>query len=305
MSAFDQPTQVGAIPLISIVIPVYNGAVYIEKTIRSVLAQTIQEIEVLVINDASKDNSEEVIRQLQTEDSRVRLITKPNSGVADSRNKGIELAKGKYVALLDQDDVWEPANLEEKINAISKSGQNWAFSNISYIDADGKLLEKEDQLVRDDFYRNLLKWENVIPAPSGNIVVLREFLGADIRYDVRIPYPSDRDFCVQLARKGEPVFVDKKLWRYRIHGESMSVVNKRIVIEMEKMYDKYRKEDYFPDTKTKRVALSRVYLMMAGICIRFTKERYKGFLYMLRSFRHSPKFFLKTMFGKFRRPATI
>lgn len=268
------------------------------------LDQTVRDIEVLVINDESKDDSAIVISRMQEEDGRVKLINKANSGVADSRNKGIELARGQYVALLDQDDVWEPFNLEEKINAISNGNRQWAFSNISYIDGEGKLLDKEDQLVRDDFYRNLLKWENVIPAPSGNIVVLREYLGTAIRYDTRIPYPSDRDFCVQLARKGEPVYIDKKLWRYRIHGESMSVVNKRIVIEMEKMYDKYRKEDYFPDAKTKRTALSRVYLMMAGICIRFTKERYKGFLYMLRSFRHSPGFFLRSMFGKLGRPST-
>ncbi len=285
-------------PLVSVIIPVYNGSKYIEETIRSVLNQTVSNIEVLVINDESKDDSAVVIGRIQDEDGRVKLINKTNSGVADSRNKGIELARGKYVALLDQDDVWESINLEEKINAINEGDRHWAFSNISYIDAEGKLLEKEDQLVRDDFYRNLLKWENVIPAPSGNILVLREFLENNIRYDTRIPYPSDRDFCVQLARKGEPAFVSKKLWRYRIHGESMSMVNKRIVIEMEKMYDKYRKENYFPDKKTKSVALSRVYLMMAGISIRFTKERGKGVRFLFKSFLAHPVYFVRAMFGK-------
>lgn len=282
-------------PLVSIVIPVYNGAKYIEETIRSVLAQTISNIEVLVINDASKDESAAIIEKIQIEDSRVKLINKQNSGVAATRNKGLEIAKGKYIAFLDQDDVWEPGNLEEKIKVMLAEKRSWAFSNISYIDATGKLIDKEEKIVFGDFYRNLLKWENVIPAPSGNIVAVRDFLHTDIRYDVNIPYPSDRDFCVQLARKGEPSFVNKKLWRYRIHGESMSAVNKRITIEMAMMYEKYKRDNYFPDKTTKKTALSRVYLMIAGICLKFTKERMKGIGFMAKSFFASPAYFTKNM----------
>ena len=285
-------------PLVSIVIPLYNGAKYIEETVRSVLAQTIKEIEVLVMNDSSKDNSAAIVEKLQLEDKRVKLVNKSNSGVADTRNQGIELAKGKYVALLDQDDVWETTNLEEKISRIESEKRHWAFSDIKYIDAGGQLINKEEKIITGDFYRNLLKWENVIPAPSGNLVIEREFLGKEIRYDTTIPYPSDRDIVVQLARKGEPVFVNQKLWRYRIHGESMSAVNKRITIEMAIMYEKYKKEGFFPDRKNRREALSRVYFMIAGICLRFTKERMKGIKFLFKSFFASPGYFTRNVFKR-------
>lgn len=285
-------------PLVSIVIPVYNGAKYIEETIRSVLAQTVKEIEVLVMNDASKDNSASIVEKLELEDKRVKLVNKSNSGVANTRNEGIELARGKYIALLDQDDVWEPTNLEEKISCIQSEKRHWAFSDIKYIDAGGQLIDKEEKIISGDFYRNLLKWENVIPAPSGNLVIERAFLGKDIRYDVNIPYPSDRDMVVQLARKEEPVFVNKKLWRYRIHGESMSAVNKRITIEMAIMYEKYKREGFFPDRKNRRESLSRVYFMIAGISLRFTKEWMKGIKFLFKSFFASPGYFARNVFKR-------
>lgn len=287
-------------PLVSVVIPVYNGVKFLEETVRSVLRQSVHNLEILVVNDESKDQSAAIVGILAKEDSRVRLINKKNSGVADTRNAGIDLAKGKYVALLDQDDVWCETNLEEKIRAIEGGSSHWAFSDIYYIDANGNDLNKKEEFIKTDFYRNLLKWENVIPAPSGNVVVEREFLGQDIRYDITIPYPSDRDFCVQLARKGEPVFVDKKLWKYRVHGESMSAVNKRISVEMGMMYRKYIKNNFFPDKKTRKEALARVYLMIAGICIRFTKERWRGLKFMLKSFFISPSYFFHNMLKKVR-----
>lgn len=285
-------------PLVSVIIPVYNGAKYLEETVRSVLSQTVTDMEVLVVNDESKDQSAAIVTKLAAEDNRVRLINKKNSGVADTRNTGISQARGKYIALLDQDDVWCETNLEEKIRAIENGTAKWAFSDIFYIDADGKELTKKEEFITTDFYKNLLKWENVIPAPSGNIVAQRGFLGQDIRYDRMIPYPSDRDFCVQLARKGDPVFVNKKLWKYRVHGESMSAVNKRISLEMGMMYKKYIRNGFFPDRRTKKEALARVYLMIAGICIRFTKERWRGLKYMFKSFLVSPSYFLHNMLKK-------
>jgi glycosyltransferase involved in cell wall biosynthesis len=286
------------LPIVSVVIPVYNGEKYIEETIQSVLNQSLKDIEIWVINDASTDKSAQIVDKLEKMDNRIHLINKENSGVSDTRNRGIELSKGSFIAFLDQDDVWEETNLEEKVNAMLQEDKHWAFSDVSFIDENGKRINKEEKLITKDFYKNLLKWENVVPAPSGNVIASREFMGSEIRYDVKIPCPADRDICIQLARKGDPVFVNKKLWRYRIHNESMTAVNKKVATEMAIMYDKYKKENYFPDKQTKRIALSTVYLIIAGICIRFTKERLKGILFMIKSFKESPSNFIYKMYLK-------
>ncbi|HUR66494.1 MAG TPA: glycosyltransferase [Chitinophagaceae bacterium] len=288
-------------PIVSVVIPVYNGEKYLEATLRSVMNQSLKDIEIYVVNDASKDSSAAIVEQLQKIDSRIHLINKKNSGVADSRNKGLEASKGTFVAFLDQDDIWGETNLEEKVNAILESDKKWAFSDISFIDEKGDPLFREEKLVTDDFYNNILKWKNVIPAPSGNIVVLREFMGSDIRYDVKIPCPADRDICVQLARKAPPVFINRKLWQYRIHNESMSVVDKRVAREMAIMYDKYKREGYFPDKQTRKIALSTVYFMIAGMCFKFTGEPRKGFSFLVKSFIAYPALFFRNVLLRIRK----
>jgi glycosyltransferase involved in cell wall biosynthesis len=287
-------------PVVSVVIPVYNGEKYIEETIRSVLNQSLKNIEILVVNDASKDRSAEIVEQLQKTDSRLQLINKKNSGVSDTRNRGIELSTGTYIAFLDQDDVWNETNLEEKVNAMLREDKKWVFSDVSYIDGNGKHINKEEKLITGNFYINLLKWENVIPAPSGNVVASRELIGSDIRYDVKIPCPADRDICVQLARKADPAFVNKKLWKYRIHSESMSAVDKKVANEMAIMYEKYKREGFFPDKETKKIALSRVYLMIAGTYLKFTKQPFKGIRFIFKSFMASPSVFFRNMLKKIR-----
>src|SRR5690242_296893 len=114
-------------PVVSVIIPVYNGEKYIEATIRSVMNQSLKDIDIYVVNDASKDKSAEIVEQLAKTDSRIHLINKKNSGVADSRNRGFESSKGTFVAFLDQDDIWNENNLEEKVNAIVRENKQWAF----------------------------------------------------------------------------------------------------------------------------------------------------------------------------------
>src|ERR1700752_3699749 len=104
--------------LVSIIIPCYNAEKYIDRSIESILNQTYKDFEIIIINDGSTDNSEEVIKKYLTLDNRVKYLKQVNQGVSATRNKGIELAKGEILAFLDSDDVWEPENLEIKVDAL-------------------------------------------------------------------------------------------------------------------------------------------------------------------------------------------
>ena len=100
-------------PFFSIVVPLYNKAPYIAKTLESVLAQGFEDYEVIVVNDGSKDKGAEVVREFAGRDPRIKLIDQENNGVSRARNRGIEEASGRYIAFLDADDWWEPNHLSE------------------------------------------------------------------------------------------------------------------------------------------------------------------------------------------------
>lgn len=107
---------------VSVVIPNYNGERFVERTLKSVLDQTYQRFEIIVVDDASTDLSPALIQAFADKDPRIRLIRlKKNGGVSNARNVGIREAKGEYIALLDNDDLWTPDKLERQISLAAEA----------------------------------------------------------------------------------------------------------------------------------------------------------------------------------------
>lgn len=106
--------------LVSVITPCYNGANYIAETIESVLSQTYQKWEMIIVDDGSKDASADIIKYFVQKDSRIILVQQENAGSAAARNHGIRRAKGQYIALLDADDLWLPEFLEKQISFLKK-----------------------------------------------------------------------------------------------------------------------------------------------------------------------------------------
>lgn len=124
--------------LVSIITPCYNGSRYIAQTIDSVLAQTYPQWEMLIIDDGSKDNSADIIREYCKKDTRIRLIQQPNGGSAAARNHGIREAVGSYIVLLDCDDIWEREFLEAQLVFMKEKDAVCVYSSYRRIDEDGK-----------------------------------------------------------------------------------------------------------------------------------------------------------------------
>jgi glycosyltransferase involved in cell wall biosynthesis len=115
--------------IISVIIPVYNGASFINEAIESVLSQDISNIEIIVVNDGSTDDSEERIKG--NKDSRIKVIRQENAGAAVARNNGVRLAIGDYICFLDADDIWAPNKLKLQLSEIEKdSGVNMVFGQV-------------------------------------------------------------------------------------------------------------------------------------------------------------------------------
>lgn len=120
--------------LVSIITPCYNGERHIGETIDSVLSQTYPNFEMIIVDDGSKDNSAKLVQKYQQKDKRIKLIKQTNAGSAAARNNGIRHANGRYIALLDADDVWLPNFLEQQIHFMKKNHTVCVFSAYDRID---------------------------------------------------------------------------------------------------------------------------------------------------------------------------
>jgi len=120
--------------LVSIITPLYNGERFVAQTIESVLAQTYPHWEMIIINDGSKDNSEAIVQKYTEQNARIQLVSQPNAGSAAARNNGIRRASGRYIALLDADDLWEPFFLESQLNLMQKTSSLLVYGSHKRID---------------------------------------------------------------------------------------------------------------------------------------------------------------------------
>ncbi|MQN02281.1 MAG: glycosyltransferase family 2 protein [Lachnospiraceae bacterium] len=129
---------------VSIITPCYNGAKYVGETIESVLAQDYTDWEMIIVNDGSSDNSCDIVSSYAAKDPRITLINQPNGGSAKARNNGIEHANGRYIALLDADDLWNPDFLSSQVSFLKEKNAAVVCSSYAHIDADSKVFGKVD-----------------------------------------------------------------------------------------------------------------------------------------------------------------
>lgn len=113
---------------VSVIVPVYNRELTIERTIKSVLNQTFRNFELIIVNDGSIDGSLETVTDYAKKDNRIKVFSQNNSGVSMARNKGIRKALGKYICFLDSDDTYELSFLEKMVSAAEKSNADVTYS---------------------------------------------------------------------------------------------------------------------------------------------------------------------------------
>ncbi|HRP59105.1 MAG TPA: glycosyltransferase [Vicingus sp.] len=183
--------------LVSIIIPCYNAEKYIAETIQSVINQTYKNWELIVVNDGSTDNSLDIIKEFVVYDSRISFIDKKNAGVSDTRNKGIEKAKGEYIAFLDADDVWNENNLEVKVNSLHNYNDcDYVFSNMYNTDENLNFITIAPKGKDKNILENFLYWRGdseIIPGPCSNLLLRRKCIeNLAIRFETRLSNLADQ-----------------------------------------------------------------------------------------------------------------
>ena len=208
--------------MISIIIPAYDAEKYLANTIQSVINQTFTDWELIIINDGSTDGTLELINNFQDKDSRIKVFSYENAGVAHSRNRGIAEAKGEYIAFLDADDLWTPDKLEMQLKVLQKnSDASVAYSWVDYIDEAGKFLYPGSHItVNGDAYSKLLI--NNFLENGSNPLVRRDALAKIGNFDVNLPPAEDWDLYLRLALEYQFVVIPKPQILYRLCTNSCS-----------------------------------------------------------------------------------
>ena len=204
--------------LVSIITPTYNCGDYIADTIRSVLAQTYKDWEMIIVDDCSSDNTKEVVNGFN--DSRIKYHRLANnSGAAVARTEAMRLADGEYMAFLDSDDLWMPDKLERQLRFMTERG--YAFSCTAYeqIDENGKPLNRVIKTIKKTSYNRLL-----LDCPVGNSTVMYN-VGKMGKFEVpNIRKRNDDALWLRMLKKEQYIWgMPDVLMKYRIRPGSISV----------------------------------------------------------------------------------
>ena len=138
-------------PLISVIVPIYKVENYLEKCVQSIIEQTYQNLEIILVDDGSPDNCPKLCDDLAKKDDRIKVIHKQNGGLSSARNAGIDVAQGEYIGFVDSDDYIEPQMYELLYNAIEKNNCKLSVCNINYVFENGKTIVKVKNSV-DEFF---------------------------------------------------------------------------------------------------------------------------------------------------------
>lgn len=205
--------------LVSVITPVYNAEKYINKTLDSMVAQTYKNMEFILVDDCSKDKSADIIKQyMEKHPNIVYHLQEKNMGAGVARNTALKLAKGRYVAFLDSDDLWKSTKTEEQIQLMRSSGTALSYTAIEMIDESDKMIKAKRNIKESCNYNFLL--HNTMIATS-SVIVDREQLG-DFRMPIR---RGGQDYAtwLMLLRNGAVARgINEAYVKYRVSSNSLS-----------------------------------------------------------------------------------
>lgn len=217
-------------PKVQVVIPVYNSAKYIRRCLDSLCSQTYTNWEALIIDDASLDNSVEIVKKYLTFDNRFTLIENEiNQGVSKVRNLALDKLSGEFTAFLDSDDYWESDMLETMVNKALEGNFDVVQCRFLYDYPGGRQVlpagafDKDIELVKDDMKPVYFKMATGINMNHVCMKLIRSELIKDIRFDTGLKTAEDLQFCIRMFCKVKKYcFINKALYHYCRNSESIT-----------------------------------------------------------------------------------
>jgi glycosyltransferase involved in cell wall biosynthesis len=229
-------------PAFSVVIPIFNGGRFLERTIASVLDQTFQNFELILVDDGSTDDA--VDRARSIEDSRISILSQPNTGAPTALNRGISVARGEYIAFLDSDDLWARDKLQRHLESfLAHPEVDLTFTGLVYVGPDDQELGLPRRKPRGYFNFDQLFVDNAIGCSSA-IAVRKSAVAATGGFDPTMLYLFDLDFVLRISRlrPWNILGISAPLTLYRRHPAQQTSDWRVVASYWEKVVDKYKTE---------------------------------------------------------------
>lgn len=218
--------------MISVVIPTYNRAELTKRAAQSVLSQTYKDIELIIVDDGSSDNTAEVVASLN--DSRVRYVYQENSGACVARNNGIEHASGEYIAFHDSDDIWHADKLEKQIAVLQKQNADVVFCRMN------KMLDGRKVGTVSDFFQEGFLGKTVLPFSIGTQTLLgKSEVFKTNRFDPDMPRFQEFETLVRVQKNYSIYCMDESLVDYILQADSISMNPKKFLQAWNLMLEKH------------------------------------------------------------------
>ena len=204
---------------ISVIIPFYKNKNYLIEALASVKKQTYKPLEIIIINDGSNED----LINLKADYCNLKMINQENKGAAAARNVGIKMAKGKYVAFLDSDDIWDEYKLEYQLKALKKSNANWSYHTYKRFKNSKEIKEISQKLT---YYTKKIYplIANSCPIATPSVMVKRNILlENNFKFNDKIKYGEDTCLWLDLSEKYPVTIINNKLCWVRMHGNNAAL----------------------------------------------------------------------------------
>jgi len=275
--------------LVSVIIPAYNYAKYIRQTVESVLTQSFSDIEVLVVDDGSTDNTRQVIEQIK--DRRLRYMYQHNRVLAAARNAGLHNTASQYVAFLDADDLWLPRKLELQLEQIERFERvGLIYGGYHVIDAAGvRVGTRSPRIITSDWLKQLVLG-NFVAGSATTSLLRRECFDRVGGFDESLKASEDWDMWLRVARYYEFRVVDAPIAAIRIHDANMTADSNLMDTHFQIVLDKFFRSSDLPHDimQLQHTARSRAKVASAMFAAR-RKQYPKGAWLALAALRYDLK----------------
>jgi len=229
------------LPLVSIIIPTYNRSHIIGKTVESVLKQTYRNIEIIIVDDASADNTESVIRNIR--DNRIKFIKHDkNLGASAARNRGISESNGEFVSFLDSDDTINPEKIQKQVNAILNADEDVAavYCGLNLIDFKTKEIIGQS-IHKKNFYNNFKNGKFILTPTTGTILARKDAIVDIGGFDERLPAHQDTELAIRFCQKYNYLLLEEFLVNAVKNHDQISSVSKNHIKGKEIIFEKHKK----------------------------------------------------------------
>jgi len=281
-------------PKVSVIIPTYNCSAYIKAAINSALQQSYNNLEIIVVDDGSTDNTQKILTPY-IENKKIIYIYQPHSGLSSARNYGVNIATGEYIAFLDADDIWMKNKINKQLKVISDAEVDMVFSNFNNLFENGSILKNRiGEKIKSDneiTFKKLFNNNNII-YPSTVLIKRSVFYKYNVFFDTTLTAIEDYDMWLRLSRAGVKIIgLTEPLVFIRIHISNMSKDIKNMLINELKVISKHRDIVSWRMFQRRK---AKIYMLNADRCIH-KSEYLEGMKLFFHGFTTYPFLFPDTI----------